>query len=64
MEQCNWKSANVTELFIESVKRSMADLTLWSSKEFGGREKKMKKLIKELQNTKQSFEHYEKWGKT
>ncbi|KAL9433059.1 hypothetical protein AB3S75_027969 [Citrus x aurantiifolia] len=48
MEQCNWKSANVTELFVEAAKRLMADLTLWSSEEFGGREKKMKKLIKEL----------------
>ena len=52
MEQCKWKRANVIELFIEFANRSIADLILWSSGEFEGREKKLKKLIKELQNTK------------
>lgn len=48
MEQCKWKRANVIELFIELANRSIVDLILWSSGEFEGREKKLKKLIKEL----------------
>ena len=38
MEQCKWKRANVIELFIEFAIRSIADLILWSSGEFEGRE--------------------------
>lgn len=50
VEECNWKQGNVVELFKETTKNSMADLLLWSSEEFGGKEKKLKKLIKELKD--------------
>lgn len=36
---------------------------MWSSEEFGGKEKKLKKLIKELKDTKQKYDHYENEGK-
>ncbi|KAH9649551.1 rnase h domain-containing protein [Citrus sinensis] len=35
----------------------MADMKLWSSTEFDGREKKVKKLIKELKNLKRNYDH-------
>lgn len=45
-------------LFKETAKKSMAELLLWSSEEFGGREKKLKKLWKELKSIKQNYDHY------
>lgn len=59
VEECNWKQGNVVELFKETAKNSMADQLLWRSEEFGGKEKKLKKLIKELKDTKQKYDHYE-----
>ena len=57
-ENCIWEGANVVNLFKETAKKSMAELLLWSSEEFGGREKKFKKLWKELKSIKQNYDHY------
>lgn len=40
-------------MFQNVAKRSMAQLILWSQKEFGGRDRKMKGLVKRLKQAKQ-----------
>lgn len=41
-EQCKWEGADAIEILKNVAKRSMAELVMWNSKEFGGREKKAK----------------------
>ena len=57
-EQSIWDGADVEEIFKKAIKNSMADMILWSSTEFGGREKKVKQLIKELKTLKRNYDHY------
>lgn len=57
-EQCRCEEANVIEMFKKAAKKSMDELSLWSSNEFGRREKKVKKLIDELKYTRRSYDHY------
>ncbi|KAH9741755.1 putative reverse transcriptase/RNA-dependent DNA polymerase [Citrus sinensis] len=45
--------------FKAAAKSSLAQLKWWSEEEFGGRERKLKTLMKELQKAKQSKRQYE-----
>lgn len=44
--------------FKKTVKDSLAELQLWSKEEFGGREKKLKQLLKDLKAYKESNNQY------
>ena len=57
-EQSIWEGADAVEVFKKAIKKSMADMKLWSSTEFWGREKKVKKLMKELKNLRRNYDHY------
>lgn len=47
-------------MFQTVAKRSMAQLILWSQERFGGRDKKLKKLVKRLKQAKERDDQYEK----
>ena len=54
----NQKYGNQVLQFQKLAKNSMAKLKQWSKQEFGGREKELKRSIKQLERVKQNFEHY------
>ena len=56
----SWKYGDAVLQFQKSAKNSLARLKWWSKREFGGREKKLKGLRKQLERVKQSFEHYDR----
>ena len=47
-------------MFQNIAKRSMAKLILWSQEEFGGRDRKLKELVKRLKQAKEGGDQYEK----
>lgn len=54
-----WNSGNSALNFHKTTKNSLAALKIWSKKEFGGRQKEMDKLMKQLKEIKQNYKHYE-----
>ena len=57
-EQSIWEGVDAIEVFKKATKKFMADIKLWSSTEFRGKEREVKQLIKELKNLKRNYDHY------
>ena len=53
-----WKDTDPVTVFKKAAKESLAELKLWSKQAFGGREKKLKKLLAELKTYKDNNNHY------
>lgn len=61
-EWLKWRDGsddNPIQTFKKITKSSMAQLQIWSKEAFGGREKKIKELMKKLERTKQCNVQYE-----
>ena len=59
IESRSWNCEDHVSQFKRTAKDSLAELKMWSREEFGGREKKLGKLLEVLKNYRQSNNHYE-----
>ena len=57
-ESRSWNCEDHVSQFKRTAKDSLAELKMWSREEFGGRTKKLRKLLDDLKSYKQSSNHY------
>lgn len=58
LENRRWRYEDPVTVFKKTAKESLTNLKLWTNQVFGGREKKLKKLLAELKTYKESNNQY------